>query len=114
MGTERAEQHGEQTEMLDHHHLTELIADEVGGDDRSPRKTAGRLPSDLLVQYVASTFILVLNWWLESRSSLAPKEVNDLFRSLIRPAFCRMTDEPARGAESLVRTSWVHLESTRI
>jgi len=42
--------------------------------------------SDLLVQYVASTFILVLNWWLESRSLLAPKEVNDLFRSLIRPA----------------------------
>lgn len=66
--------------------LTDLIADQVGRDDRRQRKTAGRLPPDLLVQYVASTFILVLNWWLESRSPLPPKEVNELFRSLILPA----------------------------
>jgi hypothetical protein len=43
-------------------------------------------PTDLLVQYLASTFILVLNWWLESRSLLPPKEVNDLFCALILPA----------------------------
>jgi AcrR family transcriptional regulator len=64
--------------------LTELIAGELGRGNR--RTAAGQLPSDLLVQYVASTFILVLNWWLESRSRLAAKEVNELFRSLIRPA----------------------------
>jgi hypothetical protein len=34
---------------------------------------------------VASTFILVLNWWMESASPLSPKEVNDLFRALILP-----------------------------
>ena len=65
--------------------LTDVIADEVGRDDRRQRKTAGRLPPDLLVQYVASTFILVLNWWLETRSALRPKEVNDLFRVLVVP-----------------------------
>jgi hypothetical protein len=37
------------------------------------------------VQYVASTFILVLHWWVDSRSSLPPKEVNDVFRALILP-----------------------------
>jgi len=34
---------------------------------------------------VASTFILVLNWWVESTSPLPPKAVNDLFRALILP-----------------------------
>lgn len=67
--------------------LTDVIAAEVGRDNRRQRKTAGRLPPDLLVQYVASTFILVLNWWLETRSALRPKEVNDLFRSLVLPTF---------------------------
>jgi AcrR family transcriptional regulator len=63
--------------------LTKLLAEEVGRPDRRPRNTGRRVPPALLVQYVASTFILVLNWWLESRSPLSPKEVNDLFRSLV-------------------------------
>jgi hypothetical protein len=33
---------------------------------------------------VASTFILVLNWWVE-RSQLSPKEANDVFSALILP-----------------------------
>lgn len=37
------------------------------------------------VQYVASTFILALNWWLESKSPLVAEQVNDLFRPLILP-----------------------------
>jgi hypothetical protein len=46
---------------------------------------AGQIPPDLLVEYVASTFVLVLNWWVESRSALGPKEVDDLFRALTLP-----------------------------
>jgi AcrR family transcriptional regulator len=65
--------------------LAELIADDVRRDFQGRRKTAGQIPPDLLIQYVASTFILVLNWWVESRSPLPPKEVNDLFRALIVP-----------------------------
>jgi hypothetical protein len=60
-----------------------MIAEDVGKSSRGRRKTAGRIPQDLLVQYVASTFILVLNWWVESRNPLPAKEVNDLFRALI-------------------------------
>jgi AcrR family transcriptional regulator len=65
--------------------LSELIADDVRKECKVRRKAAGRIPPDLLVQYVASTFILVLNWWAESRNPLAPDEVNDLFRELILP-----------------------------
>jgi hypothetical protein len=65
--------------------LVQLIADDFRKDLRDRRRTAGQIPPDLLVQYAASTFILVLNWWMENRSPLPPKEVNDLFRALILP-----------------------------
>jgi AcrR family transcriptional regulator len=70
-----------------HEHLrkviAELIADEVKRGHPGQRNAATQIPPDLLVQYVASTFILVLNWWLDTRSPLPAKEVNDLFRSLV-------------------------------
>jgi hypothetical protein len=63
--------------------LVKLIADELGKTLHGRRKAAARIPTDLLVQHLASTFILVLNWWVESRSPLRAREVNDLFRALI-------------------------------
>lgn len=76
-----------------HEHLrkavAELIATDVKKDLQSHRKTAGQIPSDLLVQYVASTFILVLNWWIESRSPLPPNDINNLFRELILPTLSK-------------------------
>jgi AcrR family transcriptional regulator len=65
--------------------LAQLIADDVSKDFQGRRKT-GQIPPDLIVRYVASTFILVLNWWVETGSPLPPKEVNDLFRALILPS----------------------------
>ena len=67
--------------------LAKLIVDDVGKHPQGRRKAAGQISPDLLVQYVASTFILVLNWWVENESPLPPKEVNDLFRALILPTF---------------------------
>jgi AcrR family transcriptional regulator len=66
--------------------LAELIAGEVGRSILSRRKPPGNIPpDDLLVQHVASTFILVLNWWVESRSALTSKQIDGLFRALILP-----------------------------
>jgi len=72
--------------------LAEMIAEDLGKSFRGRRKTAGRIPQDLFVQYVASTFILVLNWWVESRSPLPAKEVNDLFRALVVPTLTATSD----------------------
>ena len=66
--------------------LARRITEEVKKDLQASRKAAGQIPRDLLVQYVASTFILVLDWWVESRSKLSPEEVNGLFRALVLPA----------------------------
>ena len=65
--------------------LAELIADDVRRASQRQRKAADPISPDLLVQYITSTFILVLNWWAESRNPLPPNEVNDSFRALILP-----------------------------
>jgi AcrR family transcriptional regulator len=72
--------------------LVELIAGEVGKSLQSRRKTAGKIPPGLIVQYVASTFILVLNWWVDCRSPLSSREVNDLFRALILPTLATASE----------------------
>lgn len=68
------------------HILTELISREILGSSHRKRKAAGRIPPDLLVQHIASTFILVLNWWVESESPLPAIEVNRIFHAMITPA----------------------------
>jgi AcrR family transcriptional regulator len=70
-----------------HEHLQKVVAEQLAEKVRKHyrRRTGSPIPPDLLVQYVASTFILVLNWWVESRSPLLPREVNALFRTLVHP-----------------------------
>ena len=79
--------------------LAELIAEDAAKDFQGRRKTAGQIPMDLLVQHVASTFILVLNWWVDTRNALPPSEVNDLFRALILPTLAATWDE-SEGARA--------------
>ncbi len=68
-----------------HKVLAELIADGVTKHLQNRRKTAAQIPSDVVVQHIASTFILVMNWWLEKKHPLPPKEINELFKALILP-----------------------------
>jgi AcrR family transcriptional regulator len=67
------------------HVLADLMAEDVRQEFQRRRAKVGQVAPDLFVQYVASTFILVLNWWVDSRSPLPPKDVNDVFRALILP-----------------------------
>jgi hypothetical protein len=49
------------------------------------RKEFEPIPADLLIQHVALTFILVLNWSVERKDELDPKQVNAIFRALVAP-----------------------------
>jgi AcrR family transcriptional regulator len=79
-----------------HEHLQKVIADLIAEDVRRAlqgrRKAAGQIPPAVLVQYVASTFILVLNWWAESRGPLRSQEANALFRALVLPTLAAIFD----------------------
>lgn len=65
--------------------LAELIGDDVERHFRGRRKAPARMPQDVLAHYVASTFVLILNWWVETDSSLTPGEANEMFRALVVP-----------------------------
>jgi AcrR family transcriptional regulator len=74
-----------------HERLGTLVADMVAREVRrkagSEPKRRGALAADLVGSHVASTFIVVLKWWLSSRDELRAGEVNELFQSLIPPAY---------------------------
>lgn len=94
---ERHEQHrrtgeagmGARGRAIMHEHLRRLLAEVIAEDVRKGyrrrRKADERISSDLLAEYIASTFVLVLNWWVETGSLLSPNEVNNLFRALVVP-----------------------------
>jgi len=44
------------------------------------------VPIDLVAQHLASTFELVLNWWVESAPTLSPTDVDARYRELIVPS----------------------------
>ncbi len=68
------------------HAITELIEDEVRTALRRGSPTARHPSPDLLIGWIASTFVLVLNWWVESDSPLPAREADGLFRALIEPS----------------------------
>lgn len=73
-----------------HEHLqqaiTELIEDEIRTALGRGSRTGRHASPELLVRWIASTFVLVLNWWVESDSPLPARQADSLFRSLIEPS----------------------------
>ena len=72
--------------------LTDLITEAMRSDFRIGRQAARQIPAELISAYVASTFVLVLNWWLDKRMRLGPKEINDVFRRLTLPTLARLCE----------------------
>jgi AcrR family transcriptional regulator len=64
--------------------IAELIAMEAGTALRG--SAARRAPPVLLISWIASTFVLVLNWWVEGGTPVSAREANGLFRALVEPS----------------------------
>jgi AcrR family transcriptional regulator len=62
--------------------LTSLIADELA---MIPRASQSRISADLVARHIASTFVLVLNWWVESDALWTPADADERFRGLVVP-----------------------------
>jgi len=73
-----------------HQHLRRVLGNEIRDDVRQALQAGNGLksaiPADLAVEYIVTTFILVLNWWVESKSPLSAREVDDVFLALVVPA----------------------------
>ena len=74
----RVVMHGQLQEML-----TTLISDKlvISGC----RQSAAQIPTELLARHIAATFVLVLNWWVDTDAALKPEEVDARFRALVTP-----------------------------
>jgi AcrR family transcriptional regulator len=68
--------------------LRNLIADDLSVFLARSKQGA---PVDLVAQHVASTFVLVLNWWVETDRGLTPASVDARFRSLVVPTLIEFT-----------------------
>ena len=74
--------------------LTELVADDLAVVFSRSKL---RIPMDLVAQHVASTFVLVLNWWVESAPALTPDDVDARFRELVVPTVTRLIAKDQQG-----------------
>jgi AcrR family transcriptional regulator len=72
-----------------HERLRQVLGDRIAAETAV---ASSRIPADLLVRYVTSNFIVVLDWWVESRSPLSPAEVDALFRALVLPTLTAALD----------------------
>ena len=57
-----------------------MLADLVRREYK-PRRS--KIPPELFVHYVASTFMSVLTWWIDHRTGMSPAEIDELFRELV-------------------------------
>ena len=86
--TERATP-GPQGRQALHEHLrqaiTGLVANEITTALRYGRRAAGEASPELLARWIATTFVLTLDWWVESDSPLPARDAEGVFRGLIEP-----------------------------
>lgn len=65
------------------HHFREMVVRLVTAE--LPVST-GSFPRPAVVRWLAGAFVELLNWWIEQRTPLPPKELAALFNKLSRPA----------------------------
>lgn len=78
------------SQAIVHQHLRRIltiqIRDELkAAEQASPAQPDG-IPSELLAEFIAGSFIMVLNWWISSDGALSARDVDDLFLELVIPA----------------------------
>ncbi len=68
------------------HMINEFVEQEFKTVFQKRKKNDSELPSELFVHYLASTFMSVASWWLNSKNPLAHETVNEIFRKLVLPS----------------------------
>ena len=71
-----------------HKHLEEellrSITDELESRPAAQRQNIHKMPPHLIAQFVASTFVVVLQWWFEREPSFSAREANNVLAALIQ------------------------------
>lgn len=77
---------GERGRAILHEHLRRVLAEWIASTiEEGHRSRRAPVTSELLAQHVASTFVLILHWWLDRGGAASPAEADRLFRALVMP-----------------------------
>jgi hypothetical protein len=66
--------------------ISGLIKQEFKAELNKQNRTDSEIPFELFVHYLASTFMSVVAWWLDSKNPLAPHSVDNIYRALVTPS----------------------------
>jgi AcrR family transcriptional regulator len=95
---------GERGRAILHEHLrrvlSEWIVQTMGRDLQNSRRSP--IVPELLAQHIASTFVLMLHWWLDRGGSTSVVEANELFRSLVMPVLS-ISANPVKASAGTIR-----------
>lgn len=78
-----------------HRRLEKVLLEQVGADiRRAPLDRAmPAMPPELLAKHLVTTFLVVIDWWLQCRPASSAREAGDAYRALVEPilrANCRV------------------------
>jgi AcrR family transcriptional regulator len=75
-----------------HEHLRHVLVEEIAEDVKAVVDSrAGRPPAALMSEYIVTTFLLVVNWWIENGQSLSPQDADEVFLRLVVPVLRAQT-----------------------
>ena len=87
-----------------HARLEEVLVGQIAADLRRVARrgelAAPGVPPSLLARHVAATFLLVLNWWVESGDGLTARDADDVFRALVLPSVTSATGSGPASASN--------------
>ena len=72
--------------------LADLIRDGYRKEFQRRRKADFEVPFELLIHFLASTFMSVMTWWLNQSNPILPKKIDIVFRSLVMPVIASNFD----------------------
>jgi len=80
--------------------LARWIAEELSREATGGPVMPAHIPQALLAEYAASTFVLVLDWWIDGKCTQSPARADALFRSLILPTLGASGASSARSSSA--------------
>lgn len=80
---------GQRGRAILHQHLrltlSEWIVQTMQAEPQRRRPRRPPVDTELLAQHIASTFVLILHWWLDHGGAASPEDADKLFRALVMP-----------------------------
>jgi AcrR family transcriptional regulator len=66
--------------------ISELINEKLKAESQKRKGAAPEIPFDVFVEFLASTFMSVAAWWLDSDNPTPPDAVDNIYRALVMPS----------------------------